>query len=792
VNKIPDTLKNLGEYRRSLQDFSGLHVDSLRRFHLHLSFKVHAHEPNNTIPEDGVRHLTSTATCYSSMLEDCPNKFWPDNTREHLFAQARKFADAALIRGKWQSDGSADIYCRCRALPFVVTHLTNWRTEIEGHLSTIFEQWNDETRPAIGEVAPGEKDKKKWYPPNAYHTFWTLDVIDAIRSQKRFTEQYATLNKSFSLDTRQQKMEYWAYQKLLYQIALHSAKSSRLDSDELAWSLAIFLRNPERYRYKIAEQDLVAQAFKCLFSTQEDNGSWRHYNPLFHYQDSGNAYCYVFETFTWLLKQVLRPDAEFARELLRKHLTELVKLWNFAERIETVIEEGKILAWSSGHRLILFPESWATASVFAYAQALRRLLGIWSREEALKSLPRRKADGSMSKAQSDLNSLSKSWSRTKSDMATLLWSMFINPVAPVSLEEELEPDSQPIQKDAPRAAILFGPPGTGKTSLVRAIAASIGWNYIELHPSHFVAEGLPKVQYTADVIFRTLMELDHAVVLFDEVDELVRERDIEPDQFGRFLTTSMLPRLAELWKARKIMYFVATNHIEYFDRAVTRSERFDAILYIRPPSFEAKCKRLREILSTRFKLQVQFAPQFTKETVEAAIPRKVCEAIDRGATKEKQEVLKSTSLDKKYLLSKFALLRWDELDELAEALIGALGTSTMITGQVLKKALSKIRDEKARTMAEYYRFTSDYKYERYDVSKLATWIVEFVGGPATHARIKDRGDHQILQANVGAVPSVQVPGYLFEQATEARIRYIKDPPPIQKPTIKSKKTPATK
>ena len=87
-----------------------------------------------------------------------------------------------------------------------------------------------------------------------------------------------------------------------------------------------------------------------------------------------------------------------------------------------------------------------------------------------------------------------------------------------------EPDSQPVKEDQARAAILFGPPGASKTTLCRSIAEAIGWSYVELHASHFVAEGLSRVQRTADNIFKQLMQLDNTVILFDEIDELVRAR----------------------------------------------------------------------------------------------------------------------------------------------------------------------------------------------------------------------------------------------------------------------------
>ena len=51
------------------------------------------------------------------------------------------------------------------------------------------------------------------------------------------------------------------------------------------------------------------------------------------------------------------------------------------------------------------------------------------------------------------------------------------------------------------------------------------------------------------------------------------------DSFGRFLTTSMLPRIAELWKQGRVLYFVATNLLKDFDQAIIRSQRFDLKIF---------------------------------------------------------------------------------------------------------------------------------------------------------------------------------------------------------------------
>lgn len=403
---IAITFEDLAEQRHLLQEFCALHVDSLQYFHRHLSFKVHPDEPDSEIGPGVVRHLTSSGTCYASILES--ERLQPDKVPADLRGNGANFADAAIAlptdrkseqaggpKEGWKSEGSARIYCRCRGLPFVASHMTRWHEKLTEHIGFIFQQLDFEEpneeggkRQAIGEADPTE-DAKYWYPPNAYHTFWALETLDA--TEARFPEEFQKLKSDLKLESRRKQFYHWAEHKLTHEISLHSAKSSLLDSDQLAWSLAIFLRKPEHYESKLAKQDLIRQALKCLFDTQQDIGTWRHYGPLFHYQEAGNAYCYVFETFAWLLKQTFRPKAELIRLLLREYFRELMELLKYAMLTQTIIEENKVIAWSSGHRTNqLQPESWATASVFAYAQSLRRLVGIWTREEAFRSLNSRR------------------------------------------------------------------------------------------------------------------------------------------------------------------------------------------------------------------------------------------------------------------------------------------------------------------------------------------------------------------------------------------------------------------
>ena len=255
--------------------------------------------------------------------------------------------------------------------------------------------------------------------------------------------------------------------------------------------------------------------------------------------------------------------------------------------------QAKPIGWSSGnHPHRTYAESWSTAAAFTFLQHLRILIGLWTRETASGELGLRTPKWTNQADASDvLLQRGRTWDFGKHwSVSQRLAGWFVNPVSRFEVRHErLDPDEALISETQARSAILFGPPGTSKTTLVEAVAGAIGWDYVEIHASDFLREGMDNVPRRADQIFQQVMELDRCVVLFDEIDELLRDRgQAESDPFGRFLTTSMLPKLAKLWEQRRVLFFVNTNWIDTADPAIKRSQRFDAALLVLPPSFEVK------------------------------------------------------------------------------------------------------------------------------------------------------------------------------------------------------------
>ncbi|GIE97960.1 ATPase [Paractinoplanes rishiriensis] len=146
----------------------------------------------------------------------------------------------------------------------------------------------------------------------------------------------------------------------------------------------------------------------------------------------------------------------------------------------------------------------------------------------------------------------------------------------------------------PRGVLLYGPPGCGKTYLVKAIAGTGKANVLSVKGAELLSKWVGDSERAVRELFRRAREAAPTLVFLDEVDALAPTRGQATDGgTADRVVAALLTELDGVEDLRKVVVIGATNRPDLIDPALLRPGRLERLVYVPPPDAEARAAILR-------------------------------------------------------------------------------------------------------------------------------------------------------------------------------------------------------
>lgn len=382
----------------------------------------------------------------------------------------------------------------------------------------------------------------------------------------------------------------WFQSRIHEHLSYASIPDSSFDAPELIFSLeGLLLCEPEL----AGMTRLIERIFSVLTEKQEHNPNLRPYRPILADERGSALLPLTIEVFTALLRilerlysmKMLSEGAVSGRQILTRYTQ-----WLLGQCVTIATGRKSLSGWSSEHtNSQKCVHVWETSQVIAFLSHYHT----WIRSNIQNDLL---ATGAFTVSQPTPKSYypttergcAKAEPNSTISLYRALWSEYVNPrLVGVGKKKS--------------SLLLYGPPGTGKTSFAEFIASTLGWPLVTLTPSDFIVRGDQLVEERAKALFRALEQFSNVVVLLDELDRLLIDRDsqayLSQNDLFQFMTPSMLPKLRRLRQRDRVIFVLATNYEERIDPAAKRTGRIDFAVLVSPPDRSARERFFREHIS---------------------------------------------------------------------------------------------------------------------------------------------------------------------------------------------------
>ncbi|HVC58580.1 MAG TPA: AAA family ATPase [Candidatus Acidoferrales bacterium] len=200
--------------------------------------------------------------------------------------------------------------------------------------------------------------------------------------------------------------------------------------------------------------------------------------------------------------------------------------------------------------------------------------------------------------------------------------------------------------------LLFGPPGTGKSLLMKAVSEEMkGVTVVELRGSEIANQRTEDAVAQIKEVFNRARENLPSVIYIDEIDGITPKRDTASEGSQR-LTNQILEEMDGVKKAASIVIIAATNRPGNLDPAILRPGRMDKLIFVKPPNEAQRALLFEQYLKNApcdddldFKKLASMAKGFTGADIASAAREAKTDALEANIKSGEETKITQKSLE---------------------------------------------------------------------------------------------------------------------------------------------------